>query len=142
MAESSPAPPYARFLGHWELDPASCRYEQGDPPASGQLIIREEAGVLVFDMAWTDKAGIAHTASFSGKADGVAVPFEGTDLIDSFVITAEGTGELNASAYLKGEKLMQATRTLIDDETMRIVQTVYLPDGSAPSNRSVYYKRG
>ena len=137
-----PTPAHARFLGRWELDPASCQYEQGDAPASGEYTIREEGSVLVFDMAWTDKSGNTHSASFSGMPDGVAVPFEGTDLIDSFAITAESPSELNSSAYLKGEKLMQATRTLINDETMRIVQTVYLPDGSAPSNRSVYYKRG
>ncbi|MEQ8557834.1 MAG: hypothetical protein RIB03_05910 [Henriciella sp.] len=135
-------PLHTRFLGHWELDPSSCAYQQGEPPASGTYTIREESDELVFDMAWTDKAGQDHSASFRGKPDGVAVPFNGTDLVDSFTITAESRSELNSSASLKGETLMHATRTLIDDETMRIVQTVYLPDGSAPANRSVYYKRG
>ena len=134
-------PRYSRFLGHWELDPASCTYQQGEPPASGTYTIREQGKDLVFDMAWSDKAGESHTASFRGKPDGVAFPFKGTDLVDSFVITAESRSELNSSASLNGETLMKATRTLIDDETMRIVQTVYLPDGSAPANRSVYYKR-
>lgn len=132
---------YERFLGHWELDPASCKYEQGDPPKAGSYTIQEAGDDLVFDMAWTDQAGQSHTASFSGTPDGKAVPFEGTDLVDSFVVTAESRSELNSSAFLKEEKLMHASRTLIDDETMRIVQTVYLPDGSAPSNRSVYYRR-
>ncbi|WP_084399288.1 hypothetical protein [Henriciella aquimarina] len=133
--------PYNRFLGHWQLDPGSCNYGQGEPPASGSYVIREDGDELVFDMAWTDQAGTAHEASFRGKPDGEAVPFNGTDLVDSFAITAESPSELNSTAYLKGEKLMQAIRTLIDDETMRIVQTVYLPDGTAPSNRSVYYRK-
>ena len=58
----------------------------------------------------------------------------------SFSITAENPSELNSTAFLKGERLMHAARTLIDDDTMRIVQTVYLPDGTAPSNRSVYFR--
>jgi hypothetical protein len=129
-----------RFLGAWKLDPASCNYGQGEPPASGCYVIREADGELVFDMSWTDQAGTAHEASFSGRPDGVAVPFKGTDLVDSFSITAENPSELNSTAFLKGETLMHAARTLIDDDTMRIVQTVYLPDGTAPSNRSVYYR--
>ena len=129
-----------RFLGEWALDPASCKYEQGDPPVSGRDIILEVDGNLVFDMAWTDKAGQSHTASFSGKPDGQPAPFDGTDLVDSFTITVENRSELSTAASLKGETLMQATRTLIDDDTMRVVQTVYLPDGSAPSNQSVYYR--
>ena len=134
--------PHDRFLGHWTLDPSSCAYQQGEPPAEGSYTIREEGAELVFDMEWTDQAGQHHTASFRGKPDGVAVPFTGTDLIDSFAITAESASELNSSAYLKGDKLMQATRTLVDEETMRITQTVYLPDGTAPTNRSLYYRRG
>ena len=132
---------HTRFLGEWALDPHSCKYDQGEAPASGTYTIREEGDELVFDMAWTDKAGESHSASFRGKPDGKAVPFKGTDLVDSFSITLEGGSELNSAAFLNGEKLMQATRTLIDDETMRIVQTVYLPDGTVPANRSVYYKR-
>ncbi len=132
--------PHHRFLGHWKLDPASCKYRQGLPPTAGTYTISEDGETLVFDMAWTDSDGETHTAQFSGRPDGVAVPFKGTDLVDSFSITAESASELNSSAFLKGDKLMHATRTLIDDNTMRIVQTVYLPDGSAPSNRSVYYR--
>ena len=131
---------HQRFLGSWKLDPASCNYGQGEPPASGRYVIREADGELVFDMSWTDQAGTAHEASFRGRPDGVAVPFKGTDLVDSFSITAENPSELNSTAFLKGERLMHAARTLIDDDTMRIVQTVYLPDGTAPSNRSVYYR--
>lgn len=141
QADIMSTPVYARFLASWDLDPASCKYEQGDPPASGNHTIREEGGKLVFDMAWTDASGQNHTASFSGRPDGAAMPFKGTDLVDSFSISAESRSELNSSAFLKGEKLMHAARTLIDDETMRIVQTVYLPDGTAPANRAVYYRR-
>ncbi|MEQ9316704.1 MAG: hypothetical protein RLN72_12695 [Henriciella sp.] len=132
---------YSRFIGHWELDPASCDYKQGDPPRAGSYIIYVEGSELVFDMAWTDLAGNAHEASFRGIPDGEARTFNGGDLVDSLTITAENRSELNSSAAMKGETLMHATRTLIDDDTMRIVQTVYLPDGTAPSNKSVYYRR-
>ena len=133
---------HSRFIGRWALDPASCRYAQGEPPRSGTYTISEAGDLLVFDMAWTDSKGEAHTASFSGRPDGIAAPFDGGDLVDSFTITAESRSELNSSAAMKGETLMRATRTLIDDDTMRIVQTVYLPDGTAPANRSVYYRTG
>lgn len=131
-----------RFIGRWELDPASCQYEQGDAPSSGTYTISETGDTLIFDMTWTDAKGETHTASFSGKPDGVAVPFDGGDLVDSFTITAESRSELNSSAGMKGTTLMHATRTLIDDDTMRIVQTVYLPDGTAPANKSLYYRTG
>ena len=132
---------YARFLGHWELDPASCKYEQGEPPASGTYIIRQDGSELIFDMAWTDSAGTPHEASFRGNPDGEPRPFNGGDLVDSLTVTAESRSELNSSAAMKGQTLMHATRTLIDDDTMRIVQTVYLPDGSAPANKSVYHRQ-
>ena len=131
-----------RFIGRWELDPASCRYDQGEPPASGTYTISEAGEELVFDMAWTDSKGERHTASFSGMPDGVPSPFAGGDLVDSLTVSAESRSELNSSAAMKGETRMHATRTLIDDDTMRIVQIVYLPDGTAPANRSVYYRTG
>ncbi|MGB3624371.1 MAG: hypothetical protein WA989_00990 [Henriciella sp.] len=132
---------HERFIGHWELEPGTCDYKQGDPPRVGSYIIYEEGGELVFDMAWTDLAGATHEASFRGTPDGEARPFKGGDLVDSLKITAENRSELNSSAAMKGETLMRASRTLIDDDTMRIVQTVYLPDGTAPTNKSVYRRR-
>jgi hypothetical protein len=132
---------YRRFIGHWELDPASCDYKQGDPPKTGTYVIREDGDDLIFDMAWTDQAGTPHEASFRGTPDGEAKPFNGGDLVDSLTITAESRSELNSSASMKGQPLMHATRTPIDDDTMRIVQVVYLPDGSAPANKSVYRRQ-
>ena len=92
-------------------------------------------------MTWRDKSGEDHAASFRGKPDGIALPFAGTDLVDSFKITAESESELSSSAYLGEDRLMHATRILIDDDTMRVIQTVYLPDGSAPSNKALYYRQ-
>ena len=39
---------YRRFIGHWELDPASCDYKQGDPPKTGTYVIREDGDDLIF----------------------------------------------------------------------------------------------
>ncbi|WP_300377841.1 hypothetical protein [Henriciella sp.] len=138
MAEQSAL----RFLGSWKLDPASSKYQQGDAPLSGTYAISAEGETLVFDMAWQDASGQDQTARFSGKPDGVAAPFPNTDLIDRIAIKAESNSEIAIAAYLGDEMLMRTSHILIDEQTMRVVQTVYLPDGTSPSNRSVYYRRG
>ncbi|WP_084420591.1 hypothetical protein [Henriciella litoralis] len=133
-------PPHKRFLGKWVLDPASCKYEQGEAPVSGTYVISESGDDLAFQMSWTDRSGQDHDAHFQGKPDGIATPFNAPGLADSFSIDMPTPSELNSSASLNGALTMRATRTLIDDDTMRIVQTVFLPDGTQPSNRSVYYR--
>lgn len=132
-------PIYSRFIGVWVLDTEACVYEQGDPPQSGTYKIIEQQQELVFRMQWVDADGETHDMSFRGKPDGVPVPFNGGDLADALAITAASEDRLNSSAFLKGRELMVATRTLsADGAAMHITQSVRLPDGTEPTNRSTY----
>lgn len=132
-------PPYARFLGTWMLVPESCSYEQGDPPREGRYVIAEADGRLVFTIDWTDAAGVQHHVSFGGIADGTPVPFAGGELADALAISAPSQSRLDSVAYRRGEALMFAERQLDDaGSAMRVVQQVRLPDGSRPTNVSVY----
>lgn len=93
-------------------------------------------------MNWVDADGEAHEMSFRGKPDGIPVPFDGGPLADALCITANSERELTSSAYLDGVELMIAKRELSrDGMTMDIVQTVNLPDGTSPSNRSTYHRK-
>lgn len=132
---------YERFLGAWVLDTASCRYEQGEPPQSGRYRIEVDDNELVFTMSWIDAASEAHEMSFRGRPDGSRVPFNGGALADALAITLVSDSELNSSAFNNGVELMTARRTLSENgQTMHIVQTVKLPDGTAPSNHATYYR--
>ncbi len=134
-------PIYSGFLGKWALDVESCDYEQGDAPLSGSYEISEEGDRLTFRMQWVDAEGEPHDMSFGGIPDGEPVPFAGGDLADALSITAASSDRLNSSAFLKGTELMIATRSLsADGRTMHITQTVRLPDGSEPTNRSTYHR--
>jgi hypothetical protein len=130
---------YSDFLGHWILDPASCRYEQGEPPRSGSYRIDEDEGRLVFTIDWVDAEGEAQQISFSGRPDGEPEPFAGGDLADALAVTAVSPRELTSSAFYRGVERMTAQRQLdATGAAMRVVQLVRLPDGTKLLNTSIY----
>jgi len=133
-------PLYASFLGSWTLIAESCRYEQGDPPRSGQYRIEEvEPGHVAFVAQWVDASGRERRITLRGPADGSRVPFSGGDLADELAIEAVSARELNSYAYFRGVERMVAQRQLDDTgQAMRITQLVRLPDGSRPANVSIY----
>lgn len=132
---------YDGFLGTWILIPESCVYEQGAPPQQGRYTIDEAEGKLVFAIAWTDAEGKSHEVSFSGAPDRKPVPFAGGALADALSIEAPSQRLLLSSAFKDGALLMAAERQLDDTGTaMRVVQQVRLPDGTRPTNVSVYRK--
>ncbi len=134
-----PQPTYAGFLGTWILIPASCDYEQGEPPTSGTYRIAEHDGRLEFTIDWTDAEGKPHHAEFSGVPDGRKMPFDGGELADAMSITAVSARELTSSAYLDGAELMVAQRQLDDTGlAMRVTQVVRFVNGSHAANVSVY----
>jgi len=135
---------YSAFLGDWRLIPESCQYDQGEAPASGSYRISVGAeGILSLTTQWKEPNGQAHSFTLSGKPDGSKAPFDGGDLADALAITAVSPRELNSYAYLRGKELMVAQRQLDDTgRAMRVTQLVRLPDGTRPSNVSVYLKEG
>lgn len=131
--------PYQGFLGTWVLIPESCKYEQGEPPQDGRYVIVESDGRLTFTIDWTDAAGSKHHVSFGGVPNGQPVPFAGGELADALSISSPSDRHLDSVAYWRGEALMWAERQLDDTgNAMRVVQQVKLPDGSRPTNVSLY----
>ena len=134
-------PLYAGFLGVWTLDPASCVYEQSEPPAEATYLISLDGEQLVFAMHWVDAQGESHQMQFSGPPNGKPMPFAGGELADSLVVRALSERELTTSAYSKGEELMVAQRQLDETGTaMRITQIVRFSNGYSESNVGVYRK--
>lgn len=131
---------YVDFLGQWQLIVQSCQYEQGAPPTSGSYRIEADPdGILTFTATWTDADGKPGTVSFSGPADGSSVPLDGGELADALAIHAVSARELNTVASKNGNELMVAQRQLDDTRSaMRVTQLVRLPDGTSPTNVSVY----
>ncbi|MEM6996146.1 MAG: hypothetical protein AAF721_36905 [Myxococcota bacterium] len=136
-------PTYSGFLGGWELIVDSCRYEQGAPPRSGSYRIEAvTGGDLTFTADWIDDAGNAETVTFRGPPDGSRVPLPGGELADALAIDAVSPRELNTMAYKNGKELMIVQRQLdTTGAAMRVTQLVRLPDGTSPSNVSVYRRR-
>ena len=135
-------PIYKSFLGIWQLDTATCDYEQGEPPWSDRHQIAADGDELVIIMDWTDAAGDTHHASLRAKPDGSKIPFNGGPLADALQITAPSELELTSSAFRDGVELMTATRELEPDGmSFYLVQTVHLPDGTSPSNRATYIRQ-
>ncbi len=133
---------YADFLGIWDLDAATCVYEQSDPPSSGSYTISESKHGLTFRMAWTDTDGEQHVHSFSCMPDGQPKPFNGGELADAISVTAVSPVELNSAAFYQGRQLMTAARTLKDGGiVMEVRQSVLLPDGTQPTNFACYRRR-
>lgn len=133
---------YADFLGIWELEADSCTYQQSEPPVSGHQIISDGPGGLTLQMSWTDREGNTHTYSFAGIPDGKARPFAGGPLADAITISLPSDSELKVSASLKGRELMTAKYLLhADRQFMELIQVVYLPDGSTPTNVGRYRRR-
>ncbi|MCT4655950.1 MAG: hypothetical protein N4A65_09080 [Cohaesibacter sp.] len=128
-----------KFIGNWILEPAESHYEQGSAPRSGTYRIERDGDELVFHMNWVDVEGEIFNMSFQGIPDGEPRPYNGGALADHLSLEAPSPTRLNSSAYLKGVELMIATRTLVDSARYMIVtQTIILPDGSKPTNRSRY----
>ena len=135
-------PIYKKFLGTWVLDTTTCDYEQGEAPWSDVHRITEDGDELVFILDWTDAGGESHHASFRARPDGTKIPFDGGPLADALQVTAPSDSELNLSAFRAGVELMTATRELEPDgASLYLVQTVHLPDGTSPANRSTYYRQ-
>ena len=135
-------PIYQKFLGSWVLDVETCAYEQGDPPKSAVYRIFEDGDELVFDMDWIDAGDEAHHVSFRAKPDGSRIAFNGGELADALAVTAPSENELNSSAFRDGVELMTAERKLLgDDAVMDLMQRVYLPDGTSPTNRSKFHRQ-
>ncbi len=141
MTETDNDPIYAHFLGTWELDTATCDYQQGEPPWSDIHRIRRDGDDLVIEHNWTDAEGEEHTALFRGLPDGNRAPFDGRPLADQLQLTAPSEHELNMAAFRDGLELMTATRTMADDGmSLELVQTVHLPDLTTSTNRAIYLR--
>ncbi len=135
----SETPGLDRFFGDWILDPASCRYEQGEPPVSGGYTISRLGDDIAFDIAWTDAGGEAHRHSFVSRPEGRPEPFKGGELADAMTTCAPVEGVLETRASYQGRDRMVVVRTLsVDGMSMEVVQTVTLPDLTEVSNRAVY----
>ena len=130
---------HAAFLGTWVLLPETCIYEQGAPPRAGTYRIEQDGALLRFTIDWIAADGAAHHAAFSGRPDGVAVPFAGGDAVDSMSITAVSPRDLRSSAFWRGQELMVAQRQLdASGQTMRVTQLVRFADGTRAANVAIY----
>ena len=132
---------FAGFIGTWILDPSSCQYEQGDPPAEGLYSISEMDGRLFFNIAWTDADGKDNDVAFKGLTDGVPVPFVVPGAVDEMSIHATSRRELRSTAFFENKPTMIAQRQLDESgRAMRVTQVVMFPDGERLANVATYIK--
>jgi hypothetical protein len=135
-------PPYQGFLGTWILDPATCDYEQGEPPLAGTYRIDDVDGTLHFHVEWTAADGSRDEVRFQGVPDGRPEPFPGGDLADALTVRAVSPREPTSAASYQGVERMIAQRQL--DATggaMRVIQVVRFPDGTRLTNVAIYRRQ-
>ena len=129
-----------KFLGKWTLVPEKSDYGLGQPPQSGTYEIVQEGERVSFLMDWIDHEGEHKTMSFSEVCDGKLHPYEGEGPVDQISLTLEGDSFLNSQARAGGAVVMDATRELLSETSMKVIMGGPLPDGTAYQNIAFYEK--
>lgn len=125
------------YLGHWQLVPELCIYQQGEPPASGLYEIAEDGEQIVISIKWETAAGETQSASFAGPPTGEQLPIEAPG-VSHLSISHVDELTLDSAAYLDGKEIMYARRAVSSQgDLLSTVQTLHGEAGSV-SNFQVY----
>ena len=81
------------FLGVWELDPATLKYEKGRPGRPAVYSIFKTEDGLSFELDADDADGKPIHVVYGGKLDGVDRPHEGYPVTVSFAMVEDGSIE-------------------------------------------------
>jgi len=131
------------YLGRWILDLDESEFDQGEAPAGGTYEITREGDILSFRVGWTDAEGRVEAVSFAGRADGRSMPLRQSGLADGFRHFLDDEGALVTEASKDGVVLMTARRSLIEGQSMMMIeQTVNVPGTGPVSNSAVYRRAG
>jgi len=128
------------FLGLWKLIPEQSKYESGTPPQSGSYEIIGDGQQLTFKMDWVDSTGQQKQMTFSEICDGQFHPYADNSAVDEICLKLASPTLSESHAKQSGELQFSASRELLSNHSMKIIQSGKKPDGTWFKNISWYKK--
>ncbi len=125
------------FIGTWQLDPATLKYEHGRPGRRAVYIIEKTPAGLNFHLDADDADGKSIKVTYAGELNGRDKPIPG---MDAALVLSRLEGNIIESALKRAGKVIDRwTREVLPDKkTMRIIQHGTHPDGTAFRNVALY----
>ncbi len=132
-------PAWRRHLGRWQLDPASCRYPDGDAPRAATYTLsraapptgdpddpRDPGPAITFSIAWEDRDGLPHDLTFTASLAGPVMLGEVTITL---FLDRDDERVLITEAHRDGVLVNRGIRRLIDGD--RVLEVTQERDGLA-----------
>ena len=131
-----------QFLFTWDLIPYKSTSQYGSIPRSCtyRFSLAKEPGILQIDMEWVDEKGKAFNGDYQIKPDGLGYEADGQNGVDMVMAELRNPRLLTTSAFYRGEQISFASREILPDRTMRIIQRGKTPQGVAYENVQ-YFRR-
>jgi hypothetical protein len=126
------------FVGTWELDPETLKYEQGRPGLRATYVV-EPKGIneLLFHLDADDADGKLIRVTYGGLLDGRDQPLAGNNV--ALVLTRLDDRTIESSLKRDGKIVDRWTRELLPgNQEMLITQHGYKPDGQPFRNTGIY----
>ncbi|PCI75615.1 MAG: hypothetical protein COB20_12515 [SAR86 cluster bacterium] len=130
-----------KYIGHWQLLPELCIYQNGDSPVSGSYVIRSKDGTIEFEVEWTDTSGADHRLSFGGSLDGQKHASDAPGISD---VAYEKINDLTLdSTAFNGDTILMYARRIAssDGGLLAVSQSLYGENGDL-TNFQVYRRKG
>ena len=125
------------FLGTWELDPNTLDYEHGRPGRRAVYKIEPAGEGLNFIVDCDDADGKRLDIKYGGALDGRDQPIPSTDAV--LILTRYDNNNIESTVKRGGKVVDRWTREILPDEnTMRIIQHGFKPDGTPFRNVGLY----
>jgi len=131
--------PLEAWLGVWQLDPATLRYEHGRPGRRALYTIERADAGLTFHLDADDPDGRLLKFTYGGPLDGVGRDIGGGARL---VLTQVDERTIDSALERDGRIVDHWRRALAPDGTsITFTQSGTTPDGRPFKNVSVYYRR-
>lgn len=130
-----------KYNGHWILLPELSIYQSGEPPLSGQYVIRSVESIVEFEIEWIDASRERHKIGFSGPVDGEKHDSESPG-ITSVIYEKIDESILDSTAFSEDKILMYARRAAsLSGDLLAVFQVIHGEEGKL-SNFQVYQRKG
>ncbi len=131
----------SKFTGKWILMPEDSKYEKGMPPKKANYIFKQanESKVDV-GIEWIDSKGKEHEIEYSIYPDGKKKKYEDPQIADEIMSEFSTDSQLITYTYKAGKTIAIATRTILENGTLEVIQQ-FLPSGNNSYVNIQYYQK-
>jgi hypothetical protein len=130
-----------KFIGEWILQPEKSKYDVGNPPLNATYAFRAIEGArLKVTINWKNFDESEQSVSYVINPDGRMYEYDGGDVADMVKAEFRGENILETSVFKNGQLTAFASRQIMDNNEMKVVQTSFTPDG-VKLNKVQFYKK-